>query len=139
MRGEFDYIVVDGPAGLSEVTRAVLFVTDLTLLPCGPSVLDLRAANDAIRVLKQVQSIRQGPPRAVLVPNKVQVAYRLSQEMLEAAQTLGIPAAAPLKLRQAYADAAGQGSVVWRMKTKSASDAAGEIQNLFEEVLKDEA
>ncbi len=139
MRGEFDYIVVDGPAGLSEVTRAVLFVTDLTLLPCGPSVLDLRAANDAIRVLKQVQSIRQGPPRAVLVPNKVQVAYRLSQEMIEAAQTLGIPAAAPLKLRQAYADAAGQGSVVWRMKTKSASDAAGEIQNLFEEVLKDEA
>ena len=25
-------------------------MTDLTLLPCGPSVLDLRAANDAIRV-----------------------------------------------------------------------------------------
>jgi hypothetical protein len=29
--------------------------------------------------------------------------------------------------------------VVWRMNTKSAMDAAGEIQNLFEEVLKDEA
>ena len=110
LRSEFDHVVVDGPAGLSEVTRAVLFVTDLTLLP-----------------------------RAVLVPNKVQVAYRLSQEMLEAAQTLGIPAASPLKLRQAYADAAGQGSVVWRMKTKSALDAAGEIQNLFQELLKDEA
>jgi chromosome partitioning protein len=139
LRSEFDHVVVDGPAGLSEVTRAVLFVTDLTLLPCGPSVLDLRAANDAIRVLKQVQSIRQGPPKAILVPNKVQVAYRLSQEMLEAAQTLGIPAAAPLKLRQAYADAAGQGSVVWRMKSKSASDAAAEIKSLFEEVLKNEA
>lgn len=74
-----------------------------------------------------------------MVPNKVQVAYRLSQEMLEAAQTLGIPAAAPLKLRQAYADAAGQGSVVWRMKSKSASDAAAEIKSLFEEVLKNEA
>jgi hypothetical protein len=42
-------------------------------------------------------------------------------------------------LRQAYADAAGQGSVVWRMKTKSALDAASEIQNLFQELLKDEA
>src|SRR5262245_15633417 len=40
---EYDHIVVDGPAGLSEVTRAILFVCDLTLLPCGPSVLDLRA------------------------------------------------------------------------------------------------
>ena len=40
----FEHLVVDGPAGLSEVTRAILLVADLALLPCGPSVLDLRAA-----------------------------------------------------------------------------------------------
>jgi hypothetical protein len=45
---QFDIVVADGPAGLSEVTRALLLVTDLALLPCGPSVLDLRAAQDAI-------------------------------------------------------------------------------------------
>src|SRR4030081_1884695 len=30
-------VVADGPAGLSEVTCVLLLVTDLALLPCGPS------------------------------------------------------------------------------------------------------
>ena len=69
LQGQFEHLVIDGPAGLSEVTRAILLVTDMAFLPCGPSVLDLRAANEAIRVVKQAQNIRHGPPYAVLVPN----------------------------------------------------------------------
>ena len=132
---DYEYVIADGPAGLSEVTRTIFFVADLTLLPCGPSVLDLRAVSDAIRVLHQVQRIRKGPPRAVLVPNKLQVQYRLSQELLETAKNLEIPTSSGLRLRQAYADAAGQGTVVWRMGSKSAQEAAFEIQELFKEIV----
>ena len=135
IQSEVQHIIVDGPAGLSEVTRTILFLTDLAFLPCGPSVLDLRAASDAIRVVRQVQTIRKGPPKAVLVPNKLQVQYRLTQELLETAKTLEIPAASGLRLRQAFADAAGQGTVVWRMQTQSARDATAEIQILFTELL----
>ena len=39
------------------------------------------------------------------------------------------------RLRQAYADAAGQGTVVWRMGPR-AQEASQEIQTLFEELLK---
>ena len=131
---EFDHLIVDGPAGLSEVTRTILLVADVTFLPCGPSVLDLRAANDAIRAVRQVQRIRDGLPQAVLVPNKLQIQYRLSIEFLETARSLEIPASSGLRLRQAYADAAGQGTVVWRMGTRSAVDAATEIQTLFKEL-----
>jgi chromosome partitioning protein len=134
IQNEVQHIIVDGPAGLSEITRTILFLTDLAFLPCGPSILDLRAATDAIRVVRQVQTIRKGPPKAVLIPNKLQVQYRLSQELLETAKTLDIPAASGLRLRQAFADAAGQGTVVWRMQTQSARDAAAEIQNLFAEL-----
>ena len=112
-------------------------MTDVAFLPCGPSVLDLRAANDAIRVVKQAQQIRRGPPRAVLVPNKLQVQYRLSQEMLEATRSLAIPTANGLRLRQAYADAAGQGTVVWKLGPRGEA-AAAEVQSLFEELLGDE-
>mgnify|MGYP000853425947 CR=1 FL=1 len=135
IQSEVQHIIVDGPAGLSEVTRTILFLTDVAFLPCGPSVLDLRAASDAIRVVRQVQTIRKGLPKAVLVPNKLQVQYRLTQELLETAKTLEIPAASGLRLRQAFADAAGQGTVVWRMQTQSARDAAAEIQILFTELL----
>lgn len=133
LQHEFEHLVIDGPAGLSEVTRTVLFLADVTFLPCGPSVLDLRAAKEAIRVVRQVQQIRQGPPRAVLVPNKLQVQYRLSQELIETARSLEIPAAGGLRLRQAYADAAGQGTVVWRMGPR-AQDAAREMETLLQEI-----
>ncbi len=93
---EFECLVIDGPAGLSEVTRSILFLADVTFLPCGPSVMDLRAANDAIRVVRQVQRIRKGAPLAVLVPNKLQTQYRLSRELLETAKALEIPAATGL-------------------------------------------
>lgn len=138
LQREFDHLIIDGPAGLSEVTRTVLFVADVTFLPCGPSVLDLRAARDAIRVVRQAQHIRKGPPRAVLVPNKLQVQYRLSQELLETARSLEIPAAGGLRLRQAYADAAGQGTVVWRMGTR-AQDAAKEMETLLQEITSHES
>jgi len=126
---QFDGLIIDGPAGLSEVTRAIMLVADLALLPCGPSALDLRAANEAIRVVKQAQGIRHGPPAAMLVPNKLQVRLRLSREMLETAKDLSIPTTAGLRLRQAYADAAGQGTLVWRLR--GAKKAVEEIQSLF--------
>jgi chromosome partitioning protein len=130
---QFDVLVIDGPAGLSEVTRAVLLVANLALLPCGPSVLDLRAVQEAIRVVGQAQRIRGGPPQAMLVPNKLQVQYRLTQELLATVQSLGVPALGGLRLRQAFADAAGQGTLVWRLGLRGAA-ATEEITRLFAEL-----
>jgi chromosome partitioning protein len=126
---QYDLVIADGPAGLSEVTRAILLVADLALLPCGPSTMDLRPARDSMRVVKQAQSIRQGIPRTYFVPNKLQTNTRLSRELLATAEALGLPVLPGLHLRQAYADAAGQGTVVWRMSNARA--AAEEIHRLF--------
>ena len=130
LQTQFEHLIIDGPAGLSEVTRAILLVADLALLPCGPSTLDLRAVNEAIRVVKQAQSIRRGPPQTMLVPNKLQVQYRLSRELVETLSALDIPATQGLRLRQAYADAAGQGTVVWRLGPNG-ENAGNEIKELF--------
>ena len=130
----FEWVVIDGPAGLSEVTRAILLIADIALLPCGPSVLDLRALHEALRVVGQAQQIRQGPPCPVLVPNKLQVQYRLSQEFLETVKSLGIRSLSGLRLRQAYADAAGQGTVVWRLGLRGEA-AALEMNSLIGELV----
>ncbi len=129
----FERVVIDGPAGLSEVTRAILLAADFAVLPCGPSALDLRAVNEALRVVRQAQQIRHGPPQAWLLPNKLQVQYRLSKELLETVQALGVPWLPGLRLRQAYADAVGQGTVVWRLGTRGEA-AALELRNAFEEL-----
>lgn len=129
-------IVIDGPAGLGEVTRSILLVADVALIPCGPSVLDVRAASDAVRALEQVHRIRGAVPRGAFVPNKLQKNYRLSDELLVTAKTLGLVVTPGLGLRQAFADAAGQKSVVWKMN-RQAETAATEMLTLFEYLFAD--
>lgn len=137
LASNFDMVIIDGPAGLTEVTRSTLLVADLALLPCGPSALDLRAADEAVRVVRQAQKIRNGLPKALLVPNKLQRNYRLSRELLDTAGTLGLDVAPGLGLRQAYADAAGQGTVVWKLGS-AAREAAEEVHALFKQIFSKE-
>src|SRR5450755_4224587 len=73
-----DDIVIDGPAGLSETTRAIMLRADTVFLPCGPSILDLRAASKAVQLLHQAQKARKGLPTGALIPNKLQKRGRLS-------------------------------------------------------------
>ena len=60
--------------------------------------------------------------------------YRLTQDMRDAAAGLRLPVAkTALTLRQAYADAPGQGVVVWQLGSR-AGEASRQIQNLFREL-----
>jgi chromosome partitioning protein len=131
----YDVVVADGPAGLAELSRALLLVADVALIPCGPSALDLRAATLAIGVVQEAQKLRAGLPNPLLVLNKLQYATRLERDVLDAAPELGISVASTaMYLRQPYADSVGQGSVVWRMGRRG-NEAAAELDLLFEEVL----
>lgn len=132
----YEHVVIDGPGALSEVTRTILLLTDMAFLPCGPTVMDLRAANETIRVVRQVQMIRKGPPEALFIPNLLHKRHRLSTDFLETARSLDIPTVNGLRQLQAYADAVGQGTVAWRMGREGA-EAGKEIQNLFREILND--
>lgn len=128
-------VVADGPAGLAEQTRALLLLAELALVPLGPSVLDLRAAAQAVRVLEQARKVRRGAgPSGLLVLNRLQARTRLGREVAEAASDLNIPVAQSLlSLRQAFADACGQGTVVWRMGAHARA-AAVEMEKLLEEI-----
>ena len=129
---ENDDVVVDGLPGLSDITRAILLITDKAILPCGPSQLDLLAVFEAVRVLRQAQQIRGGKPHALIVPNRLQTRYRLSKELMVALESLGVPISSGLGLRQHFADAPGQSTLVWRMH--GAGQAADEIEKLLIEV-----
>jgi chromosome partitioning protein len=132
---EYEHVVIDGPAGLDEVTRAMLLVADMALIPCGPSLLDVRAAALAVQVLESAQLVRDGKPTALFVCNKVQPHTRLSRELLETAHSFGISvASASIQFRQVYADAVSQKSTVWHLGWRG-KDAVAELTQLFEEVL----
>ncbi|MBY0459782.1 MAG: AAA family ATPase [Gemmataceae bacterium] len=132
---EADFVVADGPGSNTETSRALLLRADLALVPCKASMLEVRALAQATAVLRQSQDIRHGRPEAVVVLSMVGRRYRLTQDMTDAAEALGLPLArTALTLKQVYADAPGQGTVVWRLGARG-REAAHEIQALFREVL----
>ena len=56
-----DMVVVDGPAGLIDTTRAVMLLTDLVLTPVQPAGADLRSAVDVLRLVGQARRNRGRP------------------------------------------------------------------------------
>jgi len=132
---EANYVVADGPGSNTETSRALLLRADLALVPCKASMLEVRALAQATAVLRQSQDIRHGKPDAIIVLSMVGKTYRLTQDMKDAAVALGLPLAkTTLTLKQIYADAPGQGTVVWRLGARG-REAAAEMEALFREVL----
>ncbi|MBX3357322.1 MAG: ParA family protein [Phycisphaeraceae bacterium] len=134
---EADFVIADGPGSQTETSRALLLRSDFAIVPCKASMLEVRALAKVTEVLRQAQDIRGGAPEARIVLSMVGKNYRLTKDMKDAAQALSLPlATTAMTLRQIYADAPGQGSVVWDMGSR-ARDAAIEVEQLFSELLPD--
>ncbi len=132
---ETDYLVADGPGSNTETSRALLLLADLAVVPCKASMLEVRALAQATIALRHAREIRRDLPRAVAVLSMVGKNYRLTRDMHEAADKLGLPLAeTALTLRQVYADAPGQRAVVWNLGARG-REAGAEIQALFAELL----
>ncbi len=131
---EVDFVIADGPGSQTETSRALLMWADLAILPCKASMFEARALNKNTAFVRQAQAIRKGPPEVIAVLNMVGREYRLTRDMREAAAGLGLKIAeTAVTLRQAYADAPGQGTFVWNMGY-AARGAAEEIEQLFQEL-----
>ena len=134
---KYDYVVVDGAASLAEETRAILFRTDLAVIPVQPTGVDLRSARDVIRLVKQAQSVRDGLPKAVLFLSRAVKNTNLKKEAI--ALLSQTPQAKLLKTvihqKQAIADTSGQSVTVWELGGKPAVESAIEYERLFEEIL----
>jgi chromosome partitioning protein len=134
-----DFVVVDGPAGLSDATRAVLLLADLALIPVQPSGADVRSAVDAVRLVHQARRIRGGKPDARLFISRATRGTKLLAEarsvlsQFEDVQLLD----QAITQRQVVADAFGQATTVLSAGTGSGLEAANEFNRLFSEVFPD--
>lgn len=131
-----DVVVADGPANLSECTRAILLVADVAVIPCGPTVPEMESTKATVRMVRNAISVRGGElPNPMLVLTRMRpMRFRLSREAREAAPALGIPVAQHvLPAREAIADAPGQRLPVWRLG-RAAGKATIELTTLLEEI-----
>lgn len=129
---QHDFVVVDGPASLSETTRVILTRIDIALVPCKPAGLDMHSTNRVIRLIRQARDLRGGMPKAALFLNQAKKGTVLLREAQTALSQSGITLLdAVIYDRQVITDAPSQGQVVWQMSGNAAKVAAKEFDLLF--------
>ncbi|MCP6758345.1 MAG: AAA family ATPase [Fischerella sp. CENA71] len=132
-----DYLIVDGPAGLSEASRAILFRADLAVVPCQPTGLDLQSASDAVRLIKQAQSVRGGPPKAAIFISRAVKGTKLLDEaiaLLSKTKEVSVLKTV-IHQKQAIADTFGQAATIWDLSGRPAAESAREYERLFKEIM----
>mgnify|MGYP000238073068 FL=1 len=134
---EYEWVLVDGPATLSETTRALLLWADLALIPCQPAGVDLASASDTVRLVRQAQAIRGGLPKAVLFLNKAIKGTKLKDEafaVLQQVQDVELLETI-IHQRQIITDSFGQGATVFDLTGTPAGKARRELDSLFKQAM----
>ena len=133
----YDVVVVDGPGNASEITKAMLIRSNMVLIPCRDSMIDLASTGKIVQFVRQAREIRGGLPVAALYLNAVKDNTILLREAREALQSGLLPLLeTTLPDRQCIKDAPGQGSTVFRMKGTAPKSAANVYTKLLTEALK---
>ena len=113
MARDYDWIIIDGPPGISRTSADAVRAADLVLIPAKPSPLDVWAAADIVAAVRARQKSTNGIPRAAFVITMAQPRTRLGRQIDAALAEPGIPVLrARTTQRVAYPNAINDGNSV---------------------------
>lgn len=127
------FIVLDGPPRIAELTKAILILSDLCIVPIGASVAEVWATTDLLTLIADANKITKVKARLLFTRHRPKTKLAITIEAL-AKKELAIPTLkTSLGLRVAYPEALGEGLTVAEMRDPSAK---AEIKQLTTEVFK---
>jgi len=131
-----DYIVLDGPPRIAELTRSTLVLADICLIPVGASAAEIWATGDILALIEEASKVR--PVNARMVWTRYRPQTRLAQGLTELAKKeLGLQAlGTSLGMRVAYMEALGEGLTVAELADKSAQIEVKFLVNEVKQLLK---
>lgn len=126
-----DYIILDGAPRIAEMTKAILILADLCLVPVGASNAEIWATSDILAIINEANAIKHVEAR--MLWTRYRAHTRLAQELSGlASEELGLQAlTASTGMRVAYMQALGEGLTVTELADTSARD---EVKALTKEV-----
>ena len=115
-----DLLVLDAPPHLNEALGGVIGLSDVALVPCGPSGLDLIATAEAVGLVRQVRDERgDGRPHILLVPNRVDRRTTSGRDLAAALKDLGEPVGPGIGARTVFSDVFNVGAWVGNYAPRS--------------------
>jgi len=111
----FDYILIDGPPRVTDITRSMTMVCDALVIPVQPSPYDVWAANDTVALIEEARIVKPELD-AFFVMNRVIKNTVISKDVLSALQESTIPTSdTMLYNRVAYCVSVQEGRTVGEM------------------------
>lgn len=128
-----DFIVLDSPPYLNAALGGVIGLSDVVVVPCGPSGMELMATAEMVGLIRDVQRERSGAPKILLVPSRVDRRTASGRELGDALADMGEAVAPEIRMRTAFSDAFNVGACVGSYAAGSA--AHDEMRALTDAVL----
>lgn len=120
---EHNFIVVDAPPRIAEMTKVALMLSDLCIVPLGASAVEIWATSDLLKTIDEAKAIKSDIDVRI-VWNRFRASTRSAQELSEAShKELKLKEfSTKLGYRVAYSEAMARGMTVteWGDKTAKA-------------------
>mgnify|MGYP001284554011 CR=1 FL=1 len=127
-----DYIVLDAPPRIAEITRAMLMLADLIIIPVGATAAELWATSDLLETIAEAQKSRPQLEYRLLW-NKYRHVTKSAKELSEEVELEAPTLSTKLGFRVAYGDALSHGLSVIEYRDRKAKL---EITELTNEIIK---
>ena len=129
----YDFIIVDGPPRVYDVTRSAILASDLILIPVTPSPYDVWATEETVKVITEVMPFKENLKSFFVINRKIMNTV-IGRDVIDALASYDIPVMkSQLCQRVSFAETAGEGKTV--LETEPKSPASDEIRALIQEIL----
>jgi chromosome partitioning protein len=127
-----DFLIFDTPPASGPITRSVVDVSDLAIIPVTPSPLDIWSSRETLDMVESCRQKRKRPLAALLISRKIP-GTRVGREARDALESYRLPIfTTEITQRVAYVEAMIAGVPVTSFSSRS--EAASEVRSLCAEV-----
>jgi chromosome partitioning protein len=123
-------VIIDGPPNLGFTVQSILLVSDLVLIPVGPSGVDIRSTGKLLSLIHEAQS--NGKPEIWLIPSRIDTRTGPGRELPEALKGFNETITEPIRQRTVHVLAFSAGESI--NKFAPGSEAHQEIEVLSKKV-----
>ena len=137
---QYDWVIIDGPPGITRISAEAVRVADLVLIPAKPSPFDVWAASDIVEAVKARQESAGGVPKAAFVITMSRPRTRLGRQVDQALAEYDLPSLyARTTERVSYPQATIEGLSVMESRDQTARNEILAIRGEVERYLNDHA
>ena len=128
----YDYLLIDAPPAIGDITKSILSITEIAIIPVNPSALDIWSCKGTLELIEEIRPENPDIEVQLLINRKIP-GTRVGREARASLDVFNTDVLqTELCQRVAYIDAMTSGVSV--MQYAPNSKAADEIENLCDEI-----